>query len=77
MAPVPPQYKEAEVIDFRNAALGLRGYKMSRKRTIEERQEQVNIQAIISLISRCFAHDLCGAKGKSRLPPDILSLNLL
>lgn len=39
--PVPPQYKAAEVIDFRNAMLGPRGYKMARKRTIEEREEQV------------------------------------
>ena len=39
--PVPPQYKAAEVIDFRNAMLGPRGYKSARKRTIEEREEQV------------------------------------
>ncbi len=39
--PVPPQYKDAQVIDFRNAMLGPRGYKMSRKRKIEEKEEQV------------------------------------
>ena len=39
--PVPPQYQEAQVIDFRNAMLGPRGYKMSRKRKIEEKEEQV------------------------------------
>ncbi len=42
--PVPPQYKDAQVIDFRNAMLGPRGYRMSRKRKIEEKEEQVNPQ---------------------------------
>lgn len=55
--PVPPQYKEAELIDFRNATLGPRGYKMSRKRTIEEREEQVLYQAVMILISRPYAQD--------------------
>ena len=44
--PVPPQHKVAEVIDFRNAMLGPRGYRMARKRTIEEREEQVIFCAI-------------------------------
>ncbi len=43
---MPPQHKVAEVIDFRNAMLGPRGYKMARKRTIEEREEQVNCCAV-------------------------------
>ena len=48
---MPPQYKEAEVVDFRNATLGPRGYKMSRKRTIEAREDQVLYQSVMSLIS--------------------------
>ena len=47
--PVPPQYKVAEVIDFRNAMLGPRGYRMARKRTIEEREEQVIFFAITNV----------------------------
>jgi hypothetical protein len=42
-APVPPQYTTGPVTDFRNAALGPVGYKMCRKRKMEEYQEQVNI----------------------------------
>ena len=47
--PVPPQHKVAEVIDFRNAMLGPRGYRMARKRTIEEREEQVICCAITNV----------------------------
>ncbi|CAL5219037.1 g796 [Coccomyxa viridis] len=43
--PVPPQYKDAQVIDFRNAMLGPRGYRMSRKRKIEEKDEQAEMEA--------------------------------
>jgi hypothetical protein len=45
--PVPPQYREAAVTDFRRAALGPTGFKMCRKRKMEEYQEQVCVYALV------------------------------
>ena len=42
--PVPPQYRDGPVTDFRRAALGPTGYKMCRKRKMEEYQEQVCLE---------------------------------
>ncbi|EIE22047.1 hypothetical protein COCSUDRAFT_53945 [Coccomyxa subellipsoidea C-169] len=42
--PVPPQYTTGPVTDFRNAALGPVGYKMCRKRKMQEYQEQVDLE---------------------------------
>ena len=53
--PVPPQYKDAVVIDFRNAMLGPRGYKMSNKRKMEEKEEQVLLSTTSCLIGRLSA----------------------
>lgn len=53
---MPPQHKVAEVIDFRHAALGPRGYKMARKRTIEDLQEQVYSCCFFSLQSLNSPH---------------------
>ena len=75
--PVPPQYKEAEVVDFRNATLGPRGYKMSRKRTIEAREDQVLYQSVMSLISRPSAqHSSPGVKATAGCLPSYSTLNL-
>lgn len=49
---LPPQYKPSPVTDFRNAALGPIGYKMSRKRKMEEYQEQVSSQ----IARHCITH---------------------
>ena len=53
--PVPPQYKDAVVIDFRNAMLGPRGYKMSNKRKMDEKEEQVLLPITFCLIGRLSA----------------------
>ena len=53
-APVPPQYAVSPVSggsDFRRAALGPTGYKMCRKRKMEEYQEQVVMAIYIFLKS--------------------------
>ena len=60
---MPPQYKDAQVIDFRNAMLGPRGYKMSRKRKIEEKEEQVSSLPNLSLISRLLRTKLSFVQG--------------
>ena len=61
--PVPPQYKDAVVIDFRNAMLGPRGYKMSNKRKMDEKEEQVLLfgyflshRTTVSRMLRILAH---------------------
>ena len=39
--PVPPQHTSQPLYDFRNAALGPRGYKCANKRKLDEYEEQV------------------------------------